>query len=221
MTINPEAKTRGAPLSPLRRLRSYVPIHDRITFGEALAVAEKQATALCRMLDEAGEGLDERHLAELPRLKIFHEDLPVSGLSHWDGTSWVIRLNRRDSLTRQRFTLVHEFKHIVDHGAAARLYRGSRQHQPAEQAELAADYFAGCALVSKAALKRAWGGGLQRPSALADHFGVSEHAIRVRLAQTGLDQAVDREPTPRCARPVGTPFARPQRFRSATTWRSR
>ena len=75
-----------------------------------------------------------------------YTDLPTSGMSHWDGQAWVISLNAADSLTRQRFTLLHEFKHIIDHGHADRLYHDTGRRSAAEQAEQAADYFAGCVL---------------------------------------------------------------------------
>src|SRR5690554_2113108 len=105
---------------------------------------------------------------------------------------------------------MHEFKHVIDHGRTHQLYTGDRRTTPHEQAERAADYFAGCALVPRTALKHAWGNGLQHPATLADHFSVSEAAIRVRLDQTGLSREVDLEPaiTPpraRCQRPVRTP----------------
>lgn len=215
-TITAQAPTAHTmPPSVLGRLRTFIPTRDTVTFREALAVAERQATALCRLLDPSDEGLDERHLAELPRLHIRRESLPVSGLSHWDGHRWVIVLNSRDTLARQRFTLLHEYKHVVDHGHTQCLYRGNRRQTASEQAELAADYFAGCALVSKRALKSAWGNRMQNPAVLADHFGVSEPAIRVRLAQTGLDREADRAPSARCARPVSTPHQLTQQFRVA------
>ena len=109
-------------------------------------------------------------------------------------------------------------------GLGARFHRryvGAGSISADEQAERAAAYFAGCALVPRTALKRAWGNGIQRPGQLAAHFDVSEQAMRVRLSQTGLDVAVDRLPTPRCARPARTPRFAPQQFRPMrrTTWR--
>ena len=77
----------------------------------------------------------------------------------------------------------------------------------------AADYFAGCTLIPKRDLKRAWGNGIQRTTDLAHCFGVSEPAIRVRLAQTGLSTETDDVPAPRCARPVRTPRGHNQAFR--------
>jgi len=217
-TISPAAittdQTSTISRSVLGSLRALPPQRDSITFGEALRVAELQATRLGQLLDATGDGITESDIARLPRITVTYERLPVSGMSHWNGRSWIIAIALADSLVRQRFTLLHEFKHIVDHGQAARLYRGDRARSTVEQAELAADYFAGCALVPKRLLKAAWGNGVQRVADLAGHFGVSEHAIRVRLAQTGLDTPCDREPSPRCARPISTPHSQRQRFRA-------
>ncbi len=104
---------------------------------------------------------------------------------------------------------------IIDHGQATRLYAGDRSRTPAQQAEAAADYFAGCVLVPKRDLKSAWGSGLQRLADLADHFDVSLQAVSVRLAQTRLN--VERDPAPsaaRCARPIRSSH-HDQRFRVA------
>jgi Zn-dependent peptidase ImmA (M78 family) len=203
--------TSVQPHSILGSLRSVTP-QRTLSFDEALRVAELQACKLAELLD-TGDGIRDYHLAGLPRIEVVYEDLAVSGMSHWNGQSWIIAIASRDSLARQRFTLLHEFKHIVDHGGSRWLYAGDATHTPAEQAEAAADYFAGCALISKRQLKSAWGRRIQRVSDLAALFSVSEHAIRVRLAQTGLSVASDRPPTARCARPVATPANQPQHFR--------
>ncbi|MFP3700396.1 ImmA/IrrE family metallo-endopeptidase, partial [Burkholderia sp. SIMBA_013] len=70
-----------------------------------------------------------------------------------------------------------------------------------------ADYFAGCLLVPKKLLKRAYYGGMQRPADLAAYFQVSEAAMTVRLRQTGIV-----EPAPRCT-PQSTPFSRSWQYR--------
>jgi Zn-dependent peptidase ImmA (M78 family) len=197
--------------SILGSLRSVTP-QRVLNFDEALRVAELQASKLTDVLD-AGDGIRDYHLAGLPRIKVVYEDLAVSGMSHWNGEAWIIAIASRDSLARQRFTLLHEFKHVIDHGRSHWLYVGDAAHTPAEQAEAAADYFAGCALISKRQLKSAWGRRIQRVSDLAALFSVSEHAIRVRLSQTGLSVTADRQPTARCARPVPTSANQPQHFR--------
>lgn len=200
--------------SILGGLRALTPQRET-TFEESLRVAELQATKLLDWLDPLGHGLHDHHLTGLPRITVVYEHLPVSGTSHWNGHRWVIAIAKGDSLARQRFTLLHEFKHIIDHGRTQSLYTGDHRHNRKKQAELAADFFAGCALVPRRLLKAAWGNRLQQISDLAAHFGVSEQAIEVRLSQTGLSRTVDRLPTSRCARPVHTAPSQPQRFRTA------
>jgi len=202
-------------LSPLRSLRSLIPTR-RLAFEEALRIAELQAAKLVELINDE-RGILALHLADMPRLRVVYERLPVSGMSYWNGSDWIIAICASDSAERQRFTLLHEFKHIVDHGSTKLLYRGDRNRSAEQQAEAAADYFAGCALVGKRPLKAAWGRGIQRVADLASYFDVSQHAIRVRLAQTGLDVVTDRIPAPRCARPVSTPARQAQRFRPAYT----
>jgi len=200
-------------VSTLQRLRTLTPTRD-CTFAESLQVAERQATKLGSLvaeLDPTSDGIDLRHIKALPRIRVVFESLPVSGMSHWNGYEWIVAISGRDSLARQRFTLLHEFKHIIDHGHTTRLYRGDRKRSASEQAEAAADYFAGCALIPRRNLKSAWGRGMQRAADLAAHFGVSEHAVRVRLSQTGLDRISD-QPAERCARPVRTPRGQRQQF---------
>lgn len=202
--------------SVLTRLRSVTPTREHITYDEALRVAELQAALLADLLNVDSRDLGEQHLAGLPRITVTYEDIPVSGMSHWNGQTWVITLAKSDGPARQRFTLLHEFKHIVDHGHVARLYQGDRDRTSAEQAEAVADYFAGCVLVPKRQLKSVWGSGMQRLSVLADHFGVSMQAVSVRLAQTKLNVERDQVPaSARCARPISTFHNRSQRFRIA------
>ena len=209
--------------SILGRLRDLTPRRSDVTYDEALRIAELQATRLVEALG-GPDGLSEQRIASLPRIRVVHEDIGVSGMSHWTGQHWLITLNESDSPARRRFTLLHEFKHIVDHGNAGLLYLGSQRATGPEQAEHAADYFAGCALVPKRELKAAWGSGMQRIADLAAHFGVSEQAIAVRLSQTKLDAFSDQPPAERCARPISTPRSAPQQFRPALarrrTWKS-
>jgi Zn-dependent peptidase ImmA (M78 family) len=200
--------------SVLSRLRALIPQRGDITYDEALRVAELQATRLVEAL-RGPDALTEITIRGLPRIHVVHEDIGVSGMSHWTGQQWLITINSSDSAARQRFTLLHEFKHIVDHGSTSLLYQGSAMASGTEQSEHAADYFAGCALVPKRELKAAWGSGIQRIADLADHFGVSEQAIRVRLSQTKLDARSDAAPTARCARPISSSHYHSQRFRVA------
>ena len=152
--------------SVLASLRTVIPTRNHITFPEALRIAELHANRLLELHHISDGPTPNEIITELPKLQIEFVEAPVSGASFWNGHVWIIQLNRAESFTRQRFTLAHEYKHIIDHGAAARLYTGSGNVYAADQAEQAADYFAGCLLVPRRLLKRAWGNGLQRPREL-------------------------------------------------------
>jgi uncharacterized protein DUF955 len=172
--------------SVLATLRTFIP--QRTTdFEEAKRIAEIQANRLLSLFDVTSGAVPSDIVRSLPRIRVVYEDLPVSGTSHWSGTHWIITLNKREAPVRQRFTLMHEFKHIIDHGRTHLLYTSNSRYSAAEQAERAADHFAGAALVPKRLLKSAWTSGLQTSSALARHFDVSIHAIEVRLSQTRLN----------------------------------
>ena len=168
--------------SVLASLRRMFP-ERRLRFSEALRVAELQATKLLDTFAVESEPVPSELVTELPRIRVEYRDIPTSGMSYWDGTTWIVAINRWEPRTRQRFTMFHEFKHIIDHGRTKLLYANDAQ------AEQAADYFAGCALMPRNALKRAWANRLQRPEVLAALFEVSARAISVRLSQIGLTEA--------------------------------
>lgn len=177
--------------SVLATLRSLSPVRDGISFSDALRVAELQANTLLRLHGITTWPVPREVISELPKIRILPSTGAADGANFWDWRSkqWIILLNRADSWRRQRFTLAHEYKHIIDHPNRRRLYHGARADQQAEQV---ADYFAGCLLVPRRLLKRAWGNGIQRQDELARVFNVSEQAIRVRLRQTGLVMPTDR-----------------------------
>lgn len=157
-----------------------------VTADEALRIADLQAARLLGICNITDGPVPSELLHVVPCVRVVWADLPVSGTSHWSGKDWIITLNTNESYRRQRFTLMHEFKHILDHGRADLLYHDTPRRSAAEQAEQAADYFAGCLLIPRRYLKRDWGNGKQRLAELAQIFEVSQQAIAVRLAQTGL-----------------------------------
>src|SRR4051794_32539036 len=145
--------------SVLASLRSLIPIRP-LDFSEALVVAELQAARLLDLHDVTDWPVPSNVVTDLPRIQVVRRDLPTSGMSYWNGRDWVIALNATEPATRQRFTLLHEYKHVIDHGSTDRLYAGHGRHSAERQAELAADYFAACALMPKRLVKSAWGQGL-------------------------------------------------------------
>jgi Zn-dependent peptidase ImmA (M78 family) len=151
----------------------------------ARELAERQAALLLALTGNDSRTVD-RAICGLPRITVTCANIPTSGLSLWDGHQWIITLNRHEPRTRQRFTLAHEYKHIVDHPSVEWLYRDRPGISAARQAERAADYFAGCVLVPRHHLHAAWSEGIQELDLLARYFAVSVRAISVRLGQVGL-----------------------------------
>ena len=180
----PTTSTSTNNQGTLALLRGLVP-NRAVTERETLQIAELQAARLRRYLDIDGPAFPSEAL-DLPRIRVdFDADLPSSGMAFWSGSSWVIVLNPTESRTRQRFTLLHEFKHIVDHTTKDRLY-GVDSRQDAPAAERAADYFAACVLMPKMYVKRHWGRGPRSVTSIAQLFKVSPAAMRYRLDQLGL-----------------------------------
>lgn len=191
------SNTNQETVSVLASLRSLIP-QRRCSFSEALRVAELQATKLRELLGVNEPGFPTELIDDLPRIRVVERDgLPVSGASYWTTGAWTIAINGSEPWQRQRLTLLHEFKHIIDHGRTDALYVGNRTTSSEQRAEQAADFFAGSVLVPKRYLKQAYGQGVQHADELAELFGVSTRAIEVRLAQTGLI-----DPRPRCQIPA-------------------
>ncbi|MCW2783992.1 MAG: hypothetical protein JWP74_509 [Marmoricola sp.] len=181
--------------SVLAALRAVTPEHA-LTSAEARRVAERQANLFRRLTASDAPALQASVVVELPRIRVTQRSIPTSGLSYWNGDHWLIVLNENEPVARQRFTLMHEYKHIVDHSKYDQLYQDGHQQSGWDQGEAAADYFAGCVLVPKVQLQRAWYSGVQSPAKLAHLFGASVRAVEVRLAQVGLT-----DPTTRCSHP--------------------
>lgn len=197
---NSPTRTTLTTLQPsvLARLRALTP-HRTCSFPEALRIADLQAARLRELIGvDHDNAFPDHAIAELPRIRIERRALPTSGVSYWDHEAgeWVIGINSNEPEARQRFSLIHEYKHIIDHTNAALLYRGTRLVNAERQAEQAADYFAGCVLMPKRLMLRAWGNRIQSLDRLAWMFDVSTTAVSVRLAQLGLN-----DPTPRCTPP--------------------
>ncbi len=175
--------------STITRLRDLVPLR-RLSTQEALRVAEAQADRLLRLSGVTGPPLAEDVIAGMPRIQI-ERVAPASALAatQWSHGRWLIIINGAVSRGRQRWSLAHELKHILDHPFVTILYpRGSTE--PAEQA---CDYFAGCLLMPRRWLRRAWFQNVRDGRTLARLFGVTPEAVKVRLLQVGLI-----EPTALC-----------------------
>jgi Zn-dependent peptidase ImmA (M78 family) len=168
--------------STITRLRDLVPLH-RLSKREALRIAELQAERLIRVAGLTEPPLTEAVIAEMPRIQI-ERVVPADALAatQWSHGRWVVILNGAVSQGRQRWSLAHELKHILDHPFVTILYpKGST-----ELAEQSCDYFAACLLMPRRWLRRAWSQGIRDVPTLARLFGVTPAAVRLRLLQVGL-----------------------------------
>ena len=172
------------PLRPLRRT-------------EAMTVAERQAQRFLVLAGITNPPVPESAIGELPRLEVRRATpFPVSGAADWSSGRWLIVLNGGEPLGRQRFSLCHEFKHVLDHRFVDIIYAGIPQSERSAWIETLCDYFASAVLMPRPWVKRVYcNSGVQRLAPLAGCFAVSQAAMRVRLMQLGLT-----DPGPRCGR---------------------
>jgi hypothetical protein len=175
--------------SVLARLRALAPKHS-LSLDEALRLAERQANRLLELCGGAAVPVPASIITDQPRITVEHDPaLPAhaaSGCSSWDSQhrTWVISLSPTEPRCRQRFTLLHEYKHILDHGGPR--IRPSRHTFQRPAAEIVADYFAGCVLIPKRVLAKAYYEEIQAARDLAQLFDVSQKAVQIRLIQIGL-----------------------------------
>lgn len=175
-------------MSVLHQLRQLMP-YRALTEAEARSVAERQAARLLAM-----SGVTEPHVPgsvidELPRLRVdLRSGMPTSGSTHWDKSRklWQIRLRAQDAPVRQRFSLAHELKHVLDHPFIDRAYPQVGTRTSPQRAEAICDYFAACLLMPRPWVKKAWFSRIQQVDALAELFGVSTQAMTYRLTDLAL-----------------------------------
>lgn len=171
----------------IRRLRDVVPLRP-LTAAEALRIAEQQATLLLDLSNVASPPVPETVISTLPRIQVERVTPSfASGATQWSRGRWLIVLAGSEPVTRQRFTLAHEFKHILDHPFVRVLYPPTRARSTTDQVERVCEYFAACLLMPKVWVKRAYcDDGLQQLVPLARRFNVSPVAMEVRLYYIGL-----------------------------------
>ena len=171
-------------MTMLAELRSMSP--DRpLTLREAYVIAERQATRLLRLSGVTSGPVPDEVISGLPFMAVHVRKLPgSSGATHWVKPRWIVLLNAYEPTVRRRFSLAHEFKHIVDH--PRRKYRAAPSRTEHLANERLCDFFSACLLMPRGWVKRAFGSGIQDIVDLANLFDVSPQAMHVRLVQLGL-----------------------------------
>jgi len=166
----------------LAALRDLMPRRATpLNLDEALQIAERQAGRLRRELGlHSTPALPTSIVGALPFVRVTHEpQLPAPGLLLGTDLGWVIALNAEDIHARQRFTTLHELKHLLDDPFVT-----GAQLDPL--AERVCNHFAACALMPRGLIKRDWGNRIQHPATLAKRYAVSLQAMTIRLRTIGL-----------------------------------
>ncbi len=189
-----ETKTQ-TPTRLLERLRELVPRRG-LSPAEARQVAERQAAILLESAGIETPGVPDEIITALPFVTVTHRPgFPTSGMATQTDSGWVIVLHADEAKVRQRFSMIHELKHVLDDPFIEWLYPTKHSQSPEDRAERICDYFAACVLMPKMWVKRDWAaGGIQDIARLARRYHVSQVAMAVRLSELGL-----LPPTPRCA----------------------
>ena len=178
--------------SLITQLRDIVPLRG-LSPNEAFRLAELQASRYLSHYGIQQPAVSVDPIRQLPKVQVrYLPNWPASGTTHWTHAVWSVVINASEPRTRQRFSLAHEFKHILDDRFADIIYPADSLMGEQRLREAVCDYFAGCLLVPKIWLRQAWTSGVQNPLALAARFDVSTAAIDVRLAQLGLTEGIGR-----------------------------
>jgi Zn-dependent peptidase ImmA (M78 family) len=179
----------------LERLRGLVPRRG-LSPAEARQVAERQAAILLQDASIESPSVPDGVVADLPFVTVTHRPgFPTSGMATQTDSGWVIVLRAEEAKVRQRFSMIHELKHVLDDPFIEWLYPTKNGQSPEDRAERICDYFAACVLMPKMWVKRDFAsGGIQDIARLARRYRVSQVAMAVRLSELNL-----LPPTPRCA----------------------
>jgi predicted transcriptional regulator len=167
-------------------LRRLLP-ERAVTWSEAHSVAERQAALLLKLLYIDEPPVPQFVISSLSGIVVDRQaDWPTDGMAVQGPHHWRIVLNADALRQRQRFSLAHEFKHILDDPVVERLYRHLSPERRRQRAERLCNYFSACLLMPRTWVKRDWCAGRQRPRELARRYYVSVEAMTTRLSELGL-----------------------------------
>lgn len=175
------------------QLRALTP-NRPLSFSESLNLASNQSFHV-RLWLEAGDArinlawlLNQRAVPvhQVPRYKLGENN---SGLTT-DEVAGRMRMfiNQNEPHVRQRFTLAHEFKHVIDFHVGDRLYArlgsgNAKRHH--DQVEAICNHFAATLLMPTGLFKSAWFR-TQDIALIANLFHVSHEAVSTRLDKLGM-----------------------------------
>jgi hypothetical protein len=178
----------GSDLLP--QLRQLMP-NRAISMSEARSIAERQAALLLDLSAVTEPWVPQHIICSLPGIVVeWPRDWPADGTSFKAVSHWRIVIRATDSVQRQRFSLAHELKHVLDDPVIDRLHTHVQAEKRQERAEQLCHYFAACLLMPRPWVKHDYYGGMQSVHKLARRYFVSEVAMTKRLRELGLTPLV-------------------------------
>lgn len=178
--------------SIIRDLRSIRPMRPYADKNEAFAVAEEQASELLRFFGITEPEVDVSLITQLPRIEV-QVDVDLSdcgfyGKTIWKRGRWLVKISNGARVATRRYTLAHEFKHILDHPTLTSAYRnlGIDEHDREAITEEVCEYFADCLLMPRLMVACAVRTDVRNVARLAALFGVLQSDMARRLQDLGL-----------------------------------
>jgi Zn-dependent peptidase ImmA (M78 family) len=178
--------------SIIRDLRSVRPMRPYADKNEAFAVAEEQASELLKFLGITEPEVDVSLITQLPRIEVqVDADLPdygLYGMTTWEHGRWLIKISKGARVASRRFTLAHEFKHILDDPTVKSAYSklGIDEYDRKAIIEEVCEYFADSFLMPRLLVTRAVRADVRNVARLAALFGVLQSDMDRRLQDLGL-----------------------------------
>jgi hypothetical protein len=177
----------ATPEDVIPRLRALMELH-KLSLPKARIVADQQADLLRQLVQSPGPAMPLDVLFRLPGMHVeYRPDVPVPGLS-WptEPDHWRIVISGRHPREERRFSLLHEFKHVLDDPFVAHVYGNLATERHHTLVETVCEHFAGCFLMPAESIRRDWKNGQRSVTELAQRYGVSERAVSNRLRCLGL-----------------------------------
>lgn len=184
--------TKAGMTMLMAELRTLAP-NRPLSYGESIQVARLQAARLRKFLDISKPEINLIWLVEQAAVPVrfvpSHELNEDSGLTT-DLIDGKLRMfiNQGEPPVRQRFSLLHEFKHVLDFPYAGilheRLGSGDAERK-GSMIEWVANEFAAHVLMPTSLVKRIWVK-TQSVSLSASVFNVSNEAMSTRLTKMNL-----------------------------------
>jgi len=175
----------------IAELRALMP-RRAMTWSEAYSVAERQAMRLLELMHVAEPPVPMFVVSSLAGISVDRRaDWPISAMAIAHGRGWRIVVCSSEPRQRQRYSLAHELKHVLDDPFDEQLYGHLTPSKHKTRAEALCNHFAACLMMPRAWIKRDFCRGLQVPARLARRYFMSRSAVRRRLAELGLTPVRD------------------------------